>query len=470
MKIIILGAGRVGTSLAENLVSERNDITVVDNDPAVLAALQDKLDLRTVVGNGTHVPVLREAGADDADMLISAAARDETNLVTCMIAAKVFNIPTRIARIRAPEFLENPEITGPNGFCVDHLICPEQTVTDTILKLVEFPEALQVREFAQGRVSLVAVRAYAGGPMLEHPIRDLRQLHPNVDLRVVALFREGRAIQPTGETQIRANDEVFLLAASENIRTALSDLRAKEKPVKRIMIAGGGNIGLRLARALGKGYEVKLVEPNRARCDYLASQVGRSSLVLHGDATDEDLMEEENVSEMDLFIAVTSDDEDNIMSSMLAKRMGARRVIALINRRDYADLMQGSRIDIAIVPSQTTIGELLTHVRGGDFVAVQSLRRGAAEALEAVAHGDSRSSKVVGKRIEQIDLPRGTMIGAIVRDKRGIDGQVIPGQGQVIIAHHDTVIQSEDHVIVFVNNKRTLPKIEKLFQVGLGFF
>jgi trk system potassium uptake protein TrkA len=250
----------------------------------------------------------------------------------------------------------------------------------------------------------------------------------------------------------------------------LSDLRAKEKPVKRIMIAGGGNIGLRLARALGKGYEVKLVEPNRARCDYLASQVGRSSLVLHGDATDEDLMEEENVSEMDLFIAVTSDDEDNIMSSMLAKRMGARRVIALINRRDYADLMQGSRIDIAIVPSQTTIGELLTHVRGGDFVAVQSLRRGAAEALEAVAHGDSRSSKVVGKRIEQIDLPRGTMIGAIVRDKRGIDGQVIPGQGQVIIAHHDTVIQSEDHVIVFVNNKRTLPKIEKLFQVGLGFF
>lgn len=470
MKIIILGAGRVGVSVAENLVSERNDITIIDSDPQVLLNLQDKHDLRTVVGNGTHVPVLREAGAADADMLISAAARDETNLVACQIASKIFNIPTRIARIRAPEFLDHPEITGPNGFCVDHLICPEQSVTDTILKLVEYPEALQVLEFAQGRVSLIAVRAYADGPLVEHPLRDLRKNHPNVDLRVVALFREGKAIQPDGDAHIRANDEVFLLAAKEDIRTALSDLRRMEKPVKRIMIAGGGNIGLRLARAMGNRYEVKIVEPNRTRCEYLASQVNRSTLVLHGDATDEDLMTDENVGEMDLFIAVTSDDEDNIMASMLAKRMGATRVIALINRRDYADLMQGSRIDIAIVPSQTTIGQLLTHVRGGDMVSVHSLRRGAAEALEAVAHGDPKSSKVVGRRIEQIDLPKGAMIGAIVRNKRGPDGSIIEGPGEVIIAHHDTVIQSEDHVIVFVENKRFLPKIEKLFQVGLGFF
>jgi trk system potassium uptake protein len=470
VKIIILGAGRVGVSVAENLVSERNDITLIDTDPHTAITIQDKLDLRVVIGNGTHVPVLEEAGARDADMLISAAARDETNLVACQIAAKIFNIPTRIARVRAPEFLDHPEITGPEGFCVDYLICPEQTVTDTIFKLVEFPEALQVLEFAHGRVSLIAVRAYADGPLVEHPIRDLRAQHPNVDLRIVALFREGRAIRPTGNTHIRANDEVFILAASEHIRTALSDLRRMDKPVKRIMLAGGGNIGLRLARAMGSRYEVKIVEPNRARCEYLASQLPRSTLVLHGDATDEDLLTDENVADMDLFMAVTSDDEDNIMSSMLAKRMGAKRVVALINRKDYAELMQGSRIDIAIVPSQTTIGQLLAHVRGGDVQAVHSLRRGAAEAMEVIAHGDAKSSKVVGRRIDQLDLPAGATIGAIVRDKLDDQGLPVQGPGQVIMAHHDTVIQSGDHVIVFTDAKRHIPKIEKLFSVGVGFF
>ena len=470
MKIIILGAGRVGASVAESLVSELNDITVVDTDVAELALLQDRFDLRTVPGNGTHPPVLRQAGAEDADMLIATAARDETNLVACKLAAQMFNIPTRIARIRAPEFQEHPEITGDGGFYVDHLICPEQTVCDYVMKLIEFPEALQVLEFAGGRASLVAVRAYAGGPLVSHPIRDLRAAHPNIDMRVVAIFRNDRAIAPEGDTMIEPGDEVFLLAASEHIRTALSDLRRMDKPVKRIMIAGGGNIGLRLARRLGSAYQVKIIEANRTRCDYLATQLPGSTLVLHADSTDEDLLTEEGVGDMDLFLALTNDDENNIMSCMLAKRMGARRTIALINRQAYADLVQGNRIDIAIVPSRTTIGQLLAHVRRGDVVAVHSLRRGAAEALEAVAHGDRNSSKVVGRRIEEIDLPPGATIGAIVREApagaRGAKG--VPSE--FVVAHHDTVIQPEDHVIVFVSNKKTIPKVEKLFQVGVGFF
>ncbi len=463
MKIIILGAGRVGVSVAENLVSERNDITVVDTDPVQLSELQDRLDLRTVTGNGTHVPVLRAAGADDADILIATAARDEINLVACQLAAKVFNIPNRVARIRAPEFIDHPEIVGADGFQVDHLICPEQTVTDYVRKLIQFPEALQVLEFAEGRVCLIAVRAYAGGPLVSHPVSDLRKHHPKVDMRVVAIFRGDRSVAPDGDTMIEPGDEVFLLAASEHIRTALADLRRVEKPVRRVMIAGGGNIGLRLARALGTDYNIKVIEADRRRCEYLASQLPSSSVILNGDSTNEDLLSDEGVAETDLFVALTNDDETNIMSCMLAKRIGARRVIALINRQAYADLMEGSQIDIAVVPAQTTIGELLKHVRRGDVVAVHALRRGAAEALEAIAHGDTKSSKVVGRRIEEIDLPKGAMIGAIVRG----DGV---GASQVIIAHHDTMIEPEDHVIVFVTNKRMMPKVEKLFQVGVGFF
>jgi trk system potassium uptake protein len=243
----------------------------------------------------------------------------------------------------------------------------------------------------------------------------------------------------------------------------LSELRKMDKPVKRVMLAGGGRIGLRLAQRLAGRYDVRIIEPIVKRCEYLASQLPAGTLILNGDATDEDLLEEESVGDMDLFCALTSDDEDNIMSSLLAKKMGARRVIALINRRAYADLVEGGRIDIAIVPAQATIGELLAHVRRGDVVAVHSLRRGAAEALELVAHGDVKSSKVVGRRIEQIDLPRGATIGAIVRE-------LGEGRSQVIIAHHDTSIEPEDHVIVFVVNKRLIHKVEKLFQVGVGFF
>lgn len=472
MRIVILGAGQVGSSIAESLVSEANDITVVDTNAERLSKLQDRLDLRTVTGNAAHPAVLEQAGARDADMILAVTQSDETNMVACKLAATMFNIPTKIARIRSSDYQSHPEIFSPENFAVDVSICPEQVITDYIAKLLEFPESLQVLEFADGRVSLVAVRAFHGGPLVGHELQYLRQHMPQIDTRVAAIFRQDSPIIPEGKTVIEAGDEIFFIAASENIRGVLRELRRMDKPVKKVMVGGGGNIGRRLAKTIEHQYEVKIIDSNKRGAERLAAELDRS-LVLTGDVTDEELLESENVGEMDVYCAVTNDDENNIMSALLAKRKGARKVIALINRTSYVNLVQEGRIDVAISPAQATIGTLLAKVRRGDCVAVHSLRRGAAEALELVAHGDQRSSKVVGRRVEEIDLPKGTTIGAIVRRRQGTDTGAASRKSrddhEVIMAHHDTAIQSEDHVIVFAVNKRMVSRIEKLFQVDVSF-
>jgi trk system potassium uptake protein TrkA len=324
------------------------------------------------------------------------------------------------------------------------------------VKLIEFPEALQVLEFAHGKVSLVAVRAFQAGPLVGHPLKDLKQHIPSVDARIAAIFRGDSPVQPEGDTVVQAGDEVFCLAATKDIRRVMHELRRMDAPVRRVMIAGGGNIGLRLARALERDYPVKVIEYDKRRCEILSTRLDKA-LVLQGDVTDEALLAAENVSDMDLFVAVTNDDENNIMSCLLAKRMGARRVVSLINRRSYVDLLHAGEIDIAISPAQATIGTLLAHVRRGHVTQVHSLRRGLAEALEAVVHGDRDSSRCVGRRIDEIDLPRGASIAALVRGN------------EVVMAHHDTVVQAEDHAIVFVTDKKQLPKVEKLFEVSAGF-
>ena len=354
MKIVILGAGQVGSSVAESLVSEQSDITVVDLDPQRLRALEDRLDLRTVMGSAAHPSVLKQAGIEDADLLIAVTQSDDTNLVACRLASKLFNVPRRIARLRSTDYLSNEKVIGEDGFDIDLAICPEQVLTDYIVNLVEFPEALQVLDFAGGRVSLVAVRAFAGGPLVGHPLKELRLHMPHIDTRIVAIFRGDRSIVPDGDTVVEPDDEVFCLAASGHIREVMRELRRMDRPVKRVMIAGGGNIGLRLAFALQQDYSVRVIESNKRRCELLGARLG-DTLVLNGDATDEALLEDESIADMDLFVAVTNDDESNIMSSLLAKRMGARRVVALINRRSYVDLLQAGQIDIAISPAQATI-------------------------------------------------------------------------------------------------------------------
>lgn len=477
MKVIILGAGQVGASVAEGLVSEENDITVVDSDAARLAQLQDKLDLRTVCGNAAHPSVLREAGADDADLVIAVTPSDQTNLVACKLAHSVFNVPTRIARLRAQDFLDDRSLLSPENFAVDHAICPEQVISEYIQRLIEFPEALQVLQFAVGRVCLVGVRAYEGGLLVGKPIRDMRDhLPPGMDARIAAIYRDEQAIPPDGETLIRAGDEVFVLAATENIRQVLRELRRMTTPVRRIMIGGAGNIGLRVAAALEGRYEIKLIENRLARAEFAAHKLD-SALVLSGDTTDEALLEQENIDDMDLFLALTNDDENNIMSASLAKRMGCKRVVAIVNRRAYAEMIQGGPIDIAISPAQVSIGSMLAHIRRGDVAAVHSLRRGAAEALEIVAHGEQKSSDVVGKRIDQIDWPPGVTVAALVRNFDQLemlsvrdDGTVERRAGHVVIAHRDTIIESGDHVIVFCLSKKLVRKVEALFQVSIGFF
>ena len=485
MKIIILGAGRVGYSVAESLVSERNDITVIDTDAERLAELQDRFDLRGVVGNGIDVQVLAEAGAADTDLLIACAAQDETNLVCCKIGHMVFGIPTRVARVRSSGFAVNQPLMGPEGFAVDAIICPEASLTRYIRKLIEYPDSLQVREFAGGRACLASVRARAGAAAVGMRIGDMRMHQPDLGMRVVALYRRfadepDRFIRCDGATRVEPGDEVFVLAASEQLQEVLDAFHRpgnqRARAVRRILIAGGGQVSLQLAQELAKEsgrFVVKIIESDAKRCEQLATALPSGVLVLQGSPTDEDLFADESVNETDLFLALTEDDENNIMASLLAKRMGASRVLALINRRSYADLMHGTQIDIALSPAQAMLGEFLAHVRKGDVQAVHSLRRGVAEALEIVARGDRKNSKVVGRKVVDLKLPPEVHIGLIVRglpDTEDIRAQAGGAEPEVIIPRSHTVIESNDHVVFFLPNKRLVQEVERLFRVSATFF
>lgn len=457
MKIIILGAGQVGGTLAEQLASEQNDITVVDTDATILRGLQDRLDIRTVEGPASLPSTLERAGAADAELIIAVTNSDEINIVACQVAHSVFNSPKKIARIRDQDYLNyHARLFEEAHIPIDVIIGPEQLVTQNIKQLIVNPGALQVLDFAGGRVQLVAVRAVAGGPIVGHQLKEIREHMPKVDTRVAAIFRQDRPLIPEGDTIVEAGDEVFFLADRKHIRNVMSELRRIDKDYRKVIVAGGGNIGSTLALALEDQYDVKIIEQNYQRCRTLSEKM-RSALVLHGSAADPQLLRNENIETTDVFCALTNNDESNIMMSMLAKRMGAKKVITLITNPAYSELI-GDEIDISISPQQITIGSLLTHVRKGDVSSVHSLRRGAAESLEIVVRGDKGSSKVIGRRLDAIKLPAGVTIGAIVRGN------------EVIIAHSHVTVEHEDHVIIFVTDKARIGEVEKLFNPGFGFF
>jgi len=457
MKIIILGAGQVGISTAEILAKEDNDITLIDNVASQVEGLQDRLDIRTIVGSASHPSVLEQAGGPDADLILAVTDQDEVNMAACQVAYTLFRTPKKIARIRSVEYLTHTEIFSDESIPVDVIISPEQLITQHVLHLIEYPGALQVVDFAGGKIQLVGLKAYHGGPLVGRELRTIREDLPTVEARVAAIYRHDRPIIPEGDTIIEPNDEVFIVAAAPHIPIVMSEFCTVEAPGQNIMLVGAGKIGLQLARSLEQNnYQVKLVEHGAERARQVAEQLV-ATIVLRGDAADEDLMLQENIDATDVFCSLTNDDEANILSAMLAKRLGAHRAMALINRSAYVDLIESSVLDVAISPSLITVGSLLTHVRRGDTIAVHSLRRGAAEAIETIAHGDATSSSVVGRRIEEISLPSGTRVGALLRNQ------------EVIIPHHDTVIEAEDHVILFVIDKKHIRDVERLFQVKVTF-
>ena len=456
MKIIILGAGQVGASVAANLVNENNDITLVDNNPATLQLISERHDLRTITGVASHPSVLAKAGAKDADMILAVTNSDEVNMIACQVAYTLFHTPMKIARIRETEYLSSTTLFAQEALPIDVLISPEKLVTEYIKKLIENPGALQVLDFANGQAQMVALKASYSGMLVGHSLRNLKKQLPNIEYKIAIIFRNNQAIIPIAETVIEADDEIFFISSKKSIRLLLQVIRFKEKPLKSIMIAGGGNIGLKLAGLLEDNYKVKLLEfdPEKAR---FASESLKKTIVLNGDGADEELLHEEDIDRTDVFCALTNADEANIISSMLAKRLGARKVMALINRAAYVDLVQSNTIDIAISPQQATIGSLLAHIRKGDVVVVHALRRGAAEAIEAIAHGNTTSSKVVGKKIGDINLPHGSTIAAIVRGDN------------VLMSNKRTIIETEDHLILIVSDKKHVAEVESLFQVGITF-
>jgi trk system potassium uptake protein TrkA len=457
MKILILGAGQVGSSAAYHLSREEaNEVTVVDMRPDVLRELQDRLDIRTVVGHAAYPDVLERAGASDADIVVALTDTDETNMVACQIAYTSFRTPTKIARIRAAEYMNANKLFTQDAIPIDVRISPEQLVCSYVEQLILYPGSSQVLDFADGRVRLVGAKADREGLLVGQRIATLKDHIPNTEGRIAAIYREGKAMLPKGDTVIQEGDEVFFIADRKDIRVFMSEMRRLEDPVRRVVIAGGGNIGLRLALALEQTNHVKLIERDPVRARRISEQLNKA-IVLVGDSADEELLLEENIDNVDVFCALTNSEESNILSSMLAKRLGAHKVMALINRASYVDLVESGSIDIAISPQQITIGSLLAHVRRGDVVKVHSLRRGAAEAMEAIAHGDENSSKVVGRQIAEIELPKGTAIVAVVRGDK------------VIIAHHDTVIETDDHIILFMTDRRKIEHLESLFQVDVSF-
>lgn len=457
MKILILGAGQVGSNAANILSQEsEHDVTIVDSDATVLANLQDRYDIRTVVGNASLPHILDEAGAKETDIIIAVTSSDEVNMIACQLAHTLFNVRLKIARIRSQSYIEYADIFGhelEKAFNIDVIISPEILVKERLKNIINLPGAQQVLRFDRGRVLIVAAEAEEGGRLVGSPIKTLPEHLPNIDVRIVAVFRGDEALELSGETIILEGDEVYYLCHQKHAKLVMAEIRPSTKIAKKVMIAGGGNIGYRLASALEEDLRVKVIEVDKNNAARLTSHL-KHALILNGDCTDESLLYEENIDQVDVYCAVTEDEQTNILSSMLAKRLGAKRVITLINRSAFVDLVENeSNIDIAFSPQQVTLGVLLTYIRKGDVVQLYSLGTGDLEAFEIIAHGTPETSKIIGKVVDEIDWPEGITLAGIIRRQ------------QVIVSHRTSVIEENDHMIFFISNKQSIPDLEFLCQI-----
>jgi trk system potassium uptake protein TrkA len=451
MKILILGAGVTGSSVAGALASEENDIVVVDFRTELLDALKERFDIATVAGNAAHPKVLEQAGARTADIIIAVTDSDETNMLACVIINALYSQPKTIARVRAVDYLKNPQLFGPNGIPVDIVISPEQIVMEAIRNLIEFPGVLHISDFADGLVRLFSVKVVADGILTGKKIKTISARLTGDKIRIVAIFRQGKPLMVNGEAVIETGDEVFIVAPREQVQEVLRALHKLEAPIRRIIIAGGGHVGKRLALALEGDHQVKIIEKDPRRAHKIANDL-EQSVVLLGDCADEALLIDESIDSTDLFCAITENDGVNIVSASLAKSLGVRKAICLLNHVSYSKLLPGTGIDVAVLPNQETLGSILKHLRQGDVAQVSSLCGGTAEAIEAIAHQCHDLNSVVGRRVDAISFPEGIVIGALIRNKK------------VIAIHCDTVFEEGDHVVMFVMDKKLIVNIEKKFQ------
>jgi trk system potassium uptake protein TrkA len=452
MKILILGAGQVGSTLAKYLCADSaNDLTIIDQKEDKLTLLQRHLDIKTVVGHGAYPSVLEKAGIKTMDMVIAVMKSDESNMVACRMAYTLYKVEKKIARIRTAEYLHRPELFSHSAVPIDFLITPENLITDYIKGIVDLPGASEVFEFENGLVQLVETRAYIGTPIVNRPIRELQQHLPDAQVRILSLYRNGQVLLVNSDTIIREGDHVYFIAKKEHIPKALKEFRRADKAYQKIFIAGGGNIGFNVAKLLEKKYNVRLIELDEERARDLSGQLNHT-LVLQGSASDEDLLLEEGIENTDLFLALTNSDEVNVIVSILAKRLGAHKTIALIKRDVYTLLAeQSDYVDMIVSPDQITVSGILSHIRKGDTMKVHSLQHGKAEAIEIVVHGDERTSQVVGRKIKDLNLPEGVVVGAIVRDN------------DLFMASKKLVIEQGDHVLMMLTDVRKTHQVESLF-------
>lgn len=456
MRIVILGAGQVGGTLARNLAHEDNDITLVDLDENRLRELQHRIDIKTVQGCASHPNVLIESGIQQADMLIAVTDSDEINMMACQIAYSLFRTPNKIARIRSRHYYQYPELFSNDHVPVDVCISPEQLVTEHIVNLIDYPGASQVLDFSEGRVLLVTIKPQDSGLMVGKTISQLDQHLSAIEAGVVALFRNNVSIPLEADCVIAKGDDVLFIASPQAIHQVLIALGRYTHPNRRIIIAGGGHIGSKLAQTLENRYRIKVIDHNLDCANHLSSQLHKAT-VLQGDIADRDLLINENIEFTDVFCAVTNDDEANIMSCLQAKRLGTRHAMTLVNRNAYVDLIEDSTIDHAISPQLITIGSILTKLRRGNMVKVHRLQNDEAEAIELIISGDEHSSQVIGRRLNEIELPPSCLIAAIVRGEK------------VFIANKELILAEGDHVILLLLQKRYVRQIESLFQVNLTF-
>jgi trk system potassium uptake protein TrkA len=450
MKILILGAGVTGSAVAAALASEENDIMVVDFKPLLLDALKERFDIATVAGNAAHPSVLEQAGIHDTDIVIAVTDSDETNMLACLIINSLYKRPKTIARVRAIDYFKHPKLFHTNGIPIDHVISPEMIVMEAIRNLIDFPGVLHISEFAGGLVKLFSVKVTEDGFLTGKKIKDISVRLADSKIRVVAIFRKGIPLLVDGLATIETGDEVFIVSPRNEVRRVLKELNRLEAPLKRIIIAGGGHIGKRLGLALENDHQVKIIERDPRRAKKISNELHKT-VVLKGDCADETLLLDESIDSTDLFVAITDNDGVNIISAALAKSLGARKTICLLNHISYSKLLPGTGIDVAVLPNQETLGSILKYLRKGDVAQVSSLCGGTAEAIEAVAHANGTHS-VVGKRVDAIHFPSGIVLGALIRNQ------------DVIEIHHDTIFEENDHVVMFAMEKKLVVNIEKNFQ------